>query len=366
MARELGLGGSERQLTEIAKRFDKSRFLPIVGYFRAGMRLNELVQADVETVHIDITSFKSAGAFAAARRFGQFLKKRRVAVVHTFDYPLTSFAVPIARAAHVPVVLSSQRGHRDLIPPLYRRVIRFTDLLVDGIVVNCRAMEEHLVREEDIPRSKIRLCYNGIDYGRFQRSPEAFTATGRDNALPVVGCVSVFRPEKRLDLLLSAAASLSAEFPELQVILVGEGPEKVRLYETAKNLNLLSRCVFQPAQSDAAYWLKKINIFVLPSETEAFSNSLMEAMACGCAVVASEVGGNPELVSHGETGLLFSPGNVRDLAEKIRMLLNSANVRARLANNAQRLIRDRFGIDRAAACLGDIYAEYLGFKSPAE
>ena len=72
--------------------------------------------------------------------------------MHTFDYPLTCFAVPAARLFGVPVVLSSQRGHRDLIPPSDRQLIRLTDLLVDGIVVNCRAVQEDLISEEDVAR----------------------------------------------------------------------------------------------------------------------------------------------------------------------------------------------------------------------
>jgi L-malate glycosyltransferase len=366
MARELGPGGSERQLTEIAKRLDRSRFLPMVGYFRGGMRLDELVQAGIETVQVDVSSFKSAHTLGAARRFVRFLKQRRVVLVHTFDYPLTSFAAPLARLARVPVVLSSQRGHRDLIPNSYRGVIRVTDLVVDGIVVNCRAMEEHLVQEEDVPRRKIRLCYNGVDYTKFQSPSDCSTPNAGDLALPTVGCVSVLRPEKRLDLLLSAVSSLSPEFPELRTILVGDGPEKDRLCQSAKQLDLLHRCLFHPAQADVAHWLRKIGIFVLPSSTEALSNSLMEAMASGCAVIASRVGGNPELVTDEETGLLFQSGNAHDLAQKIRLLLTSADTRLRLGCNAKRLIRDRFRLDHATACMGAIYGEYLSSKPLGE
>jgi glycosyltransferase involved in cell wall biosynthesis len=362
MARELGPGGSERQLTEIAKRLDRKRFSPVVGYFRGGMRLDELMEAGVPTIHVDIPSFKNPDVLSKTLQFRRFLQDQHVGIVHTFDYPLTCFAVPAARLFGVPVVLSSQRGHRDLIPPSYRQFIRLTDLLVDGIVVNCRAVQEDLISEEDVARRKIRLCYNGIDCDRFDF---AMTSVMRNKFAPgslTVGCVSVLRPEKNLHLLLSAVASLAPSLPELQVILVGSGPEESRLRERARQLNIGDRCFFQPSEKDVAPWLKSIDIFVLPSSTEALSNSLMEAMASGCAVVASRVGGNPELVRDGETGVLFTSGDERDLADKIRLLARNGTLRLYLGDNAKKLIRQYFHLDQSADRMAAIYEEFVSAK----
>lgn len=362
MARELGPGGSERQLTEIAKRLDRSRFSPVVGYFRGGMRLEELIEAGVPTIHVDIQSFKRPDVLSQTLQFRRFLKARRIGIVHTFDYPLTCFAVPAARLSGVPIVLSSQRAHRDLIPSSYRRLVRLTDLLVDGIVVNCRAVQEDLVSEEDVPRRKIRLCYNGIDCDKFDFATHSAIRNKFVSGSLTVGCISVLRSEKNLHLLLSAVASLTPSLPELQVILVGSGSEESRLRDRAKALNIDDRCFFQPAEKDVAPWLKSIDIFVLPSSTEALSNSLMEAMASGCAVVASRVGGNPELVCDGETGVLFTPGDERDLADKIRLLARNGTLRSYLGDNAKKLIRQRFRLDQSADRMAVIYEEFVSAK----
>lgn len=359
MARELGPGGSERQLTEIAKRLDRRRFSPYVGYFRGGMRLEELQDAQVSTVQLDISSFKRTDVLSQARNFGRFLKDRRIEIVHTFDYPLTSFAAPLARWFGVPVVLSSQRGHRDLIPSFYRGVVRSTDLLVDGIIVNCCAVQEHLVREEDVPRSKIRLCYNGIDWERFQVAAPSAARNNLPQGPLIVGCVSVLRREKNIDLLLAAVASLASFMPELQLMIVGSGPRENFLRKRAHELGILRRCFFQPAEKDVAPWLRNIHIFVLPSLTEALSNSLMEAMAAGCAVIASNVGGNPELVSHGETGLLFTSNDPQDLAANIRLLAQYPALRSRLASNAQTMIREKFRLEQAAGRMAEIYGDFV-------
>ena len=126
----------------------------------------------------------------------------------------------------------------------------------------------------------------------------------RDAAL-VVGVVCVLRPEKGLETLLDAFAEVHAIEPGLKLAIVGSGPCLPDLQERARALGIIERCVFEPATPRVADWLRGIDIFVLPSLSEALSNSLMEAMACGCTVAASRVGGNPELVAHGETGMPF-------------------------------------------------------------
>jgi glycosyltransferase involved in cell wall biosynthesis len=358
LARELGHGGSERQLTEIAKRLDSARFAVNVGYFRPGVRSIELEEAGVPCFQLGVRSFRQADILQQSRDFATFLRNRRIQIVHTFDYPLTCFAVPIARLCGVPIVLSSQRGHRNLVPPHFRVLLRVTDLIVDGIVVNCVAMQDHLIQEEEWARRRIHLCYNGIDVQYFQprRSlPEFIEAKSR----LTVGCICVLRPEKQLDILLRAVAQLQTSLPNLCLVIVGSGPENENLQELARNLGILDKCRFQPAERDIRPWLAQIDIFVLPSSTEALSNSLMEAMATGCCVVASKVGGTPELVIDGETGLLFQSGNAIDLAHKLQLLAAKPTLRKVLAEKARQLIVDKFSLGRSASRLTDIYEYFM-------
>jgi hypothetical protein len=140
MARELGPGGTERQLTELARSLDPSRFEVHVGCFKEGIRADELRRHGVPILPLQITSFKKRSAFSGARQLISYLRKHKIRLVHTFDYPLSCFGVPIARVARVPVVLSSQRADRRLIPRSYLKVLRVTDRLVSGIVVNSVAV----------------------------------------------------------------------------------------------------------------------------------------------------------------------------------------------------------------------------------
>src|SRR6185295_14850716 len=139
------------------------------------------------------------------------------------------------------------------------------------------------------------------------------------------------RPEKSLATLVEAFAEVLKHDPRLKLLLVGDGPVKEQVRQHVRELGIHASTVFQPATRDVPRWMRSIDIFVLPSLFEAFSNALMEAMASGCAVVASNVGGNPELVTDHETGLLYPAADTAALAERLTELINNAELRARLA-----------------------------------
>ena len=118
-------------------------------------------------------------------------------------------------------------------------------------------------------------------------------------------------------------------------------------------------CHFEPAVGNVAPWLRAMDIFVLPSLSEALSNSLMEAMGCGCCAVASDTGGNPELVQDGQTGLLFPLGNAEALAARLNLLLDEPEYRLRLGVQAERRMHQHFTREQAARAMGGIYQEFL-------
>jgi glycosyltransferase involved in cell wall biosynthesis len=357
MARGLDLGGTERQMTETAKCLDRSRFTPHVACFRdEGFRASELRAGGVPVVPLGVRSFRSVSAIRGARVLASYIRQHGIRLVHTFDVPANVFGVPAARAAGTAAVLSSQRAHRSLTPGLMRHLLRLTDRMVDAVVVNCRAVERDLIAADGVPPGLIRLCRNGIDTSVFRPAAARASASGG----LVIGCVAALRAEKDLGTLLDAFQRLRGTCPALRLVIAGAGPALPSLVEHRAALGLPeSSCVFHPATADVAGCLHGIDIFVLPSVSEALSNSLMEAMACGCCVVASRVGGNPELVADAQTGLLFQPGDADDLAAKLRVLIENEELRRRLADNAAALIRAEFSIESAARRMGEIYDEVL-------
>jgi glycosyltransferase involved in cell wall biosynthesis len=356
MVRALDAGGTERQLAELAMSLDRSRFYPHVGCFRpGGMRWQELQSAGVPLFHIPVTSFRAPSTLLAVAMLGGYLRERRIQLVHTFDPPANLFGVPAARLLRIPVVLSSQRSFRSLRSAGSRRLLRLTDTIADGIVVNCRAVKSSLIEEEKVPAGRIHLCHNGIDPNRFHARRPA-----RDADCPlVIAYLGVVRPEKSLGTLLEAFQQLTPADRTLQLRIVGSGPSAAALAQQALALGLGARCSFHPFTNQVDDVLREVDIFVLPSVSEALSNSLMEAMACGCAVVASRVGGNPELVTHGETGLLFEPGDSADLAAGLRLLIADDSLRQHLGRNAAERINLHFSLRDSAAEMAGIYERYL-------
>jgi L-malate glycosyltransferase len=365
LARELDLGGSERQLALLARALDRSQFTPIVGCFRpAGLRGRELAAVRVPIQQFPVYSFASPSAAIGALQLARFIRSRGIRLVHAFDYPLAVFAVPVTRFLTAAVALSSQRSHRDLIPSHYRPLVRLTDRLAHAVVVNCESVRRHLERDERVPPDRIRLCYNGVDLDEFRPG-----VSPRPSALPknslVIGVTCALRLEKALPDLLHAFARLQPTRRELKLAIIGSGSGLGALQSLAQSLKIANDCIFEPAASDVVPWLRAIDIFVLPSHSEALSNSLMEAMACGCCAIASNVGGNPELIEDGVTGLLFQPGDETALVNALERLIENPALRQRLAESAVERIHANFSLQASAARMAEIYVELIDRRARA-
>jgi len=356
LVRELGIGGSERQLVETALFLPRDRFIPHVGCFRPdGLRRPDLDAANVPVLHLPVYSFKSPAVVKAAAQLMRYIRQHGIQIVHSFDAPLNAFAVPVARLAATPAVLSSQRAHRDLAGQTFKRLLRITDHIADAVVVNCQAMKQYMVEEEHVPQHKVQLCYNAVDTGRYQRKKTEAPFAGR----LVIGSICALRPEKGLDILLQAFASVRDLGAKL--LIVGSGPEETKLRALSVSLGIAADCHFEAATADVVEWLSQIDIFVLPSRSEALSNSLMEAMACGCCPIASRVGGNPELVEDERNGLLFEVDDAAELAARLReLLMNESRRKAFASLSAAKM--SQFTCERAGQTMQTIYESILNSK----
>src|ERR1035437_4131904 len=224
MARELGLGGTERQLAETALALDREQFEPHVGCFTGGgFRARELREAGVPILELGVRSLVSPSAVAGARRMGAYLARHEIGLVHAFDVPLDLFAVPVARWYRTPVVLSSQRAHRDLTPGVRRHLLRVMDRIVDGIVLNSRAVARQLAERDAVPASMVRLAYNGLDTRVFRREGERVELPWGEAAV-VIGTVCALRPEKGLSILMEAFRKVKAGRRGVKLLIVGSGP----------------------------------------------------------------------------------------------------------------------------------------------
>jgi len=360
--RELNLGGIERDVTQIALKIDRSRFEPHVASYRAeGLRYEELSDAGVPFLHLPLTSLKSPTAISVAMKVRRYIREHGVRLVHAYDSSAV-FVAPIAQALRVPAVLSSTLGNRNLLDPRTRRQVRWTDKIVDSIVVNCEAMRRHMIDDEHVASERIKLCYNGVDTSKFYPDTARRPKSSADAPF-VIGAVCVLRPEKAIDLLQEAFARVRHLKPEMRLVIVGSGPELSNFQANSRRLGLQDDCEFLPATRSVPQFLRSIDTYVSCSRSEAFSNTILEAMACGCGVVGSRVGGTPELIGNDERGLLFRPGDAADLAAKLTTLIENESLRRELGTRAAEFARRKLSIEIAAERMAEIYELMLSRKA---
>jgi glycosyltransferase involved in cell wall biosynthesis len=360
--RELNTGGIECDVAKIAMHLDRSQFEPHVACYRTGgIRFEELRLAGVPILHLPVTSLKSPSTWSAAFQIRRYIRAEGIRLVHAYDTSAV-FVAPIARGLRVPAVLSSLLGDRSLLDPRTRRQIRWTDRMVDRIVVNCEAMRRHLIEDELVAGERIELCYNGVDTRRFYPAKMPKPAP-LASASVVIGTVCVLRSEKALGLLQEAFARVRPVKRGMKLVIVGSGPELAKLEANSRRLGLVEDCVFIPATAAVADYLRAFDIFVSSSRSEAFSNTILEAMACGCAVVGSRVGGTPELIGDDERGLLFCSGNAEDLGAKLTALVENEPLRWELGARAAEFARQELSIEVAVRRMADIYERALRRKA---
>ncbi len=363
MARELDQGGVERDVAKIAIGLDRSRFVPhVAAFYPHGMRYEDLRAAGVPILPVPLKSLLSLDAVTAAVRMRRYIHEHRIQIVHCYDASGV-FGLPVGWFSRVPVLIGSQLSYRNLLDARSQKLLRFSERFADAILVNCEAMRRHMAEDEHVPPDRIEVCYNGVETATFfprrGSRPEQLS-----DASVVIGTVCALRHEKNLPLLQEAFAQVLPQQRGMRLVVVGSGQELQGLRQNAARLQIADASVFIPATPEVAKWLNAIDIFVLPSYSEAFSNSLLEAMACGCAVVGSNVGGTPELTgTDGQRGLLFESGNAGALAAQLRTLVENRERRQALGENASRFAKESLSIESAARCTAEIYDKWLERKS---
>jgi len=358
--RELDQGGIERDVARTAMHLDRGRFAPhVMSYWNHGIRYEELKRAGVPMLHLPVRSFASLGVFDYALRFMKYVREHRIRIVHAWDTSAV-FSVPLARMMRIPVVLSSLLGSRQLSDARSRRQWRLTDRMVDAVVVNCEEMRRHLIEDEGRAGVKTALCYNGVDTRVFHPGQGGVRAAEVRDAGLAIGAVCALRPEKALHLLQEAYARVRHVRSGMKLLLVGSGAELPRLKENAARLGIEKETVFVPATADVPLYLRSIEIFVLSSLSEAFSNALLEAMACGCAPIGSDTGGTPEMIGRdGARGLLFRSGDASSLAAQLERLIVDDGLRRRIGGEAAAYAHSQLSLERNLDRISEIYDGFL-------
>jgi glycosyltransferase involved in cell wall biosynthesis len=319
----LGVGGTETHLLELASGIDRSKFDVVVCSLKSGGCLvEELLHRGVRVVNL-----AGAGKFdvRVLFRFWKLIRQERPDVVQSFLFWANLSARLVRRLSKRVRVVCSY--HDEIVSEgrLVRIIDRLTFRWSDGVVCCSDAVRRSVSACLGAPAARQTIIPFGIDVGRFAASDRA---TREELGLrvdgPIVGTVCrLVEPKKGLSVLLQSVALLKGRSgdSECQLLIVGEGPARASLEALSEELGLANRVRFAGARRDIPRILPLLDVFVLPSFYEGFGIAILEAMAAGKPVVATTVGGVPEFVAAGETGLLVEPGNPAAIAEAIACLL---------------------------------------------
>ena len=298
-----------------------------------------------------------------ALRMARVFRAWRPDVVHTRNWTCID-AILGARLARVPVVIHGEHGREAGDPEgrnaLRRRVRRLLAPLVTEFVAVSQDLARWLVEDVGVPAAKVTQIYNGVDTEAFSPADKEAarrTLGIRDGAV-VIGTVGRLDPVKDHRGLLEAFGR-TARHPQAQLVVVGDGPCRAELEQVGRRLGLDGRVLMLGERQDVARILRALDVFALPSVGEGISNALLEAMASGLPVIATRVGGNPELVEHDVTGTLVSPRSAEALAAAFdRYLLDPALIRKHGEADRQRALRD-FSLDRMFGAYDSLYSRLL-------
>ena len=367
---ELGIGGCERDVTNIVLNLDHDRFSPHVGCFAArGLRYPQIAGAGIPIAEFPVTSFRKPSLLTHARSLRAYIKKHQIALVHSWDIPTEMLAVPVSWFAGVPAIIKSHLWLSAYVPRPYSPIVRMDNHLAHKVLLNSEATRQDFLRWSGIPAERTYVSHNGVD-------SRVFNPGGRtDHAEVVVGTVCALREEKRLDILLRAFAAVREQRGGgMRLLMVGSGPMEPELKALRDELGIADVCEFVPSQNDVPPWMRKIDVFVICSQGESLPNALLESMASGCCVVASKVGGIPEVLLDGETGLLAPPADLEGFIRQIGRAVNDSGLRSRLAHAAVARASQEFSTAKAVGRIESLYTDLLlakrvpqvsAWKSPA-
>jgi glycosyltransferase involved in cell wall biosynthesis len=342
-------GGSERQMIQIMSLLrDSGEFDVHVAALRGGGVLrSEVERMQIPVVDFPLTSFYDSSMVQQTRRFVSYLKKHEIKIVHSHDFYSNIFAMTVASLAGVRGRIASKRETTGTRTRAQRTAERGAFKLAQAVVANAGAVKEHLI-ELGVPDNKIVVIYNGLDMTRFNLNGDAREALERLpletlRGRPVITMVANFEHRvKDYPMLLRAAQRVKTEVPEARFVIAGEGELRAETETLAAELGLSESCLFIGRCASVPNLLAASDICVLSSQAEGFSNSILEYMAAGRAVVATNVGGASEAIVEGETGYLVDAGDDRAMSERLIALLRDPDKRREMGINGRRRVEQRF------------------------
>jgi glycosyltransferase involved in cell wall biosynthesis len=341
-------GGAEKMAVELAKFADREIFDVSVLCLRAGGFWEEELR-EARVPFMVIGSLKRP-IILDFFKIVRFIRAAGPDIVHTHLFGADFYGRLAARLGGVKRIISTEQNLNWNENWLKKIAKHWTSKLAVRIVAASGAIKKYLIEQEGVEAEKIEVIYNGVEIDKFFNNNRNY-----ETAAPLVGSIGRLSKQKGFDYLIKAMANIT----EIKAVIGGEGEEKNTLANEINELGLERRVELAGLQKDAATFLNSLDIFVLPSRWEGFGIVILEAGLSGLPVLASRVDGILEIISDGEDGLLFDPGDVDALSAKLQKLLTEPAERARLGKKLQQKVIEKFDIRKIVKQYEELYKKII-------
>jgi len=362
------MAGAERNLLKIMTHIDRNRFRFFLYTFQSGPKMTAMLeQMNIKCMPITYpTTLQGLKKYLILSRK---IRRNKIDILHSYFEGSDIWGTLLAKLAGIPVVISSKRDMGFSKNKKMLIAYRFVNPFITKIISVSEAVRYQTNLQEKVSLKKIVTIYNGVDFEKFNNSNHKDVLKAELNlniTSPIVGILANIRPIKGLEYFIYAATKIKKQFPLAQFIIIGDcvpSQERLAYYDRLKSmvreLKLENNCFFIGGRSDIPDVLSIMDVSVLTSLSEGFSNTVIESMAAGKPLVVTDVGGNSEAVVHGKTGFVVPPKDIDKLANAISVLLANKKLAKSMGEAGRMRAKQLFSIETMMEKIENLYVTTL-------
>jgi glycosyltransferase involved in cell wall biosynthesis len=364
---DLNFGGAQTSLQNFLRHIDCRTFSPFVVTLRNG---NTILANQIQSLQIPVIDLNIDPKFRIDRilRLYYILKQNKIAILHTWLYHANLVGRLAGRAAKVPVIITSR--HNINIGGYFReQVNRFTSPLDDQVIAVSEYVREIEIARSRVEPNKVVKIYNGVDISSFSGTDLLDQNPIRhefkiSSGAPLLGSIGRLHPQKGYSYLIESMGIILDQYPEAKLLIVGTGELENEIKSQVNRMGLSQSIIFTGIRADIPSILAALDIFILSSLWEGHPIVILEAMAAGVPVVATAVGGTPEIITAGETGILVQPRDPEGLSDAVMRLISNRELRTQIAQAGKKRALDFFTVENMTRRIESLYLLLLKQKNP--